>query len=69
MVKGFEIRTFSEHAPASVSRDRDGLLALFAQGRIRPLVDGRYPLREVEAAMRSLTERRATGRVIVLPFG
>ena len=69
VVKGFEIRTFAEHDPTGAARDREELLALFGQRKVRPLVDGVYPLRETGTAMRSLTERRATGKVVILPWG
>ena len=68
VVKGFEIRTFAEHDPTGAARDREELLALFGEGKVRPLVDGVYPLRETGTAMRSLTERRATGKVVILPW-
>lgn len=53
----------------------DGVLAasfarLFAwlrEGRIRPLVSRRYPLHEAPAALAVLTERRAQGKIVVLP--
>ena len=67
-MKGFEIRTFAEHDPTGAARDREELLALFGEGKVRPLVDGVYPLRETGTAMRSLTERRATGKVVILPW-
>jgi NADPH2:quinone reductase len=68
VVKGFEIRTFADHDPVHAARDRQELLALFEQGRLRPLVAERHPLRDVAAAMQSLSERRATGKVVVLPW-
>jgi NADPH:quinone reductase-like Zn-dependent oxidoreductase len=68
VIKGFEIRTFGEHAPAASERDRAELLDLFGQGRIRPLIAQEYALSEVADAMRSLTERRATGKVIIAPW-
>ena len=53
----------------------DGVLAasfarLFAwlqQGRIAPLVSRRYPLEEASSALAELAERRARGKVVVVP--
>lgn len=43
------------------------LFAWLREGRIRPLVSGRYPLREASSALAALTERRAQGKIVVLP--
>lgn len=43
------------------------LFAWLREGRIRPLVSRRYPLREAPAALAALTERRAQGKIVVLP--
>ena len=43
VIKGFEFRTFAEHAPEAARRDRDELSELFATGRIRPLRVGGVP--------------------------
>jgi NADPH2:quinone reductase len=36
-------------------------------GKIAPAVHARYPLAEFRAAMADVRERRATGRVVLLP--
>ena len=43
------------------------LFAWLREGRIRPLVSRRYPLHEAPAALAALTERRAQGKIVVLP--
>ena len=68
VVKGFEIRTFGEHDPDAQARDRAELLDLFARGVVRPLVAEQFSLSGVADAMRSLTERRATGKVVIAPW-
>jgi NADPH2:quinone reductase len=68
IVKGFEIRTFSEHAPESAARDHEELDELFASGKIRPHVSAVYPLDRVSAALADLAERRAVGKVIIDPW-
>jgi NADPH2:quinone reductase len=49
--------------PARRRRELDAVLALAAQGQVRPLVSARFPLPEWAAAMRLLKSRKAIGRV------
>lgn len=67
VVKGFEIRTFGEHAPELAERDRAELLDLLASGRVAPHIDAVYPLGEVAGALRRVADRRSTGKVLVDP--
>jgi NADPH2:quinone reductase len=67
VVKGFEFRTFAEHAPEAARRDREELLALFADGKVRPYVSSVYPLDRVGEALREVADRRAIGKVVVEP--
>jgi NADPH2:quinone reductase len=67
VIKGFEFRTFAEHAPEASRRDRAELLALFADGKVRPYVSSVYPLDGVADALREVAERRALGKVVIEP--
>ena len=49
--------------PAMRARELEALLALAAQGRVRPFVSARFPLQSHAAAMRMLEDRRAIGRI------
>ena len=53
VVKGFEIRTFAEHAPELAARDTEELHRLFAQGRLTPHISARYSLDDTGLALRS----------------
>lgn len=64
-ILGFEFRSFIKHRMADFLRDRDELAALFASGRLRPRIDRSYPLSETPAALRSIAERRAVGKVLI----
>jgi NADPH:quinone reductase len=68
IVKGFEIRTYSEHAPDLARRDREELDELFRSGRVRPHVSAVYPLDRVADALADLAERRAVGKVVIDPW-
>ena len=67
IIKGFEVRTFAQHAPDAARRDHDELHARFQSGQLRPYVSATFPLAEVGAALRSVADRRALGKVIVDP--
>jgi NADPH2:quinone reductase len=47
--------------------DLQDLVALLRQGRIRPLISGRYSLDQAPQAILELSQRRAQGKLIVLP--
>jgi NADPH:quinone reductase len=64
-VKGMEIRTFGQHQPELERRDREELLALFAEGRLRPHIGARFPLADAAAALRYVADRRALGKVVI----
>lgn len=64
-ILGFEFRSFMKARPAEFARDRDELASLFASGRLRPRIDRTYPLSETPAALRSIAERRAVGKVLI----
>jgi NADPH2:quinone reductase len=67
IVKGFEIRTFAEHAPGPAARDRKELDELFATGALRPFVSRRYPLEQAAVALAEVAGRRAVGKVVIEP--
>jgi NADPH2:quinone reductase len=49
--------------PAMRAREREALLALAAQGLVRPFVSARFPLPRWADAMRLLEDRQAVGRI------
>jgi NADPH2:quinone reductase len=72
LLKGVEIRAYDaakvwQHDPDATRRRRAELLALLAEGRIRPLVSETFPLAEAGTALRRVFGRRAIGKVVVEP--
>jgi NADPH2:quinone reductase len=65
ILKGFEIRTFAEHAPDLYARDRAELMALAEQGRVRPHVGAVYSLPQVVDALRLVESGTAVGKVVI----
>jgi NADPH2:quinone reductase len=67
IVKGFEIRTFADHAPDLAARDRAELDDLFSSGRLTPHVSATFPLDEAAGALRLMADRKATGKLVITP--
>ena len=64
---GSSLRYFRWHAPDKLRRSVDELRDWYAAGRLRPHVTHRLPLEESVAAIRLLTDRKAQGKVVVIP--
>jgi NADPH2:quinone reductase len=45
------------------------LIGWYAQGAIRPHIEGRYPLAEAPAILKRVLERGATGKIVLTPEG
>lgn len=58
---------FARRDPRANARNLARLLGWVADGTVRPLVSGRYPLERTPEALRALLERRVTGKVVVTP--
>lgn len=67
VVTGFTFEGLTRNQPDDVARDRAELTQLLASGRVVPHIGARYPLEETAAALGELAERRALGKVLVLP--
>ncbi len=64
---GSSLRYFRWHAPDKLRRSVDELRAWYVAGALRPCVTHRLPLEASVAAIRLLTERKAHGKVVVVP--
>ncbi len=62
---GCSLRYFTDRAPDKLATSMDELFAMYAAGKLRPLISATYPLEEAVAAMETLRARTATGRVVV----
>ena len=67
IVRGMEMRAIMENVPDLVARDLRELREMFTSGRVHPHVSAVYPLDETGAALRSMLERTATGKVLIDP--
>ena len=62
---GSSLRYFRSEATDKLQRSMAELLAWYGEGRLKPLISARYPLERAIEALKSLTERRAIGKVVV----
>jgi len=64
-ITGFEFLGWGAHAPDEMRRNDDELDALLAAGRIVPHVGATFPLDEAAAALRSVADGKAIGKVVI----
>jgi NADPH2:quinone reductase len=65
IVMGYEIADFERHQPGQAAANREALEAMLIEGRIRPAITGRYPLRDAAEAMRVVSGREKFGTTIL----
>ncbi|HEX3981244.1 MAG TPA: NADPH:quinone oxidoreductase family protein [Acidimicrobiales bacterium] len=67
IVTGFTLGGFSQNQPADYARDLAELGELYRSGRFTPHISARYPLDRAGQALDDLAQRRALGKVVVVP--
>jgi NADPH:quinone reductase len=66
---GSSLRYFRWHAPDKLWQSVDELMRWYGEGKLRPLISHRMPLDRTVDAIRLLTERKAHGKIVVVPDG
>jgi NADPH:quinone reductase len=64
---GSSLRYFRWHAPDKLRQSVEELMGWYGEGKLRPLVSHRLPLSRTVEAIRLLTDRKAHGKVVVVP--
>jgi NADPH2:quinone reductase len=64
---GSSLRYFRWHAPDKLQRSVQELLHWYEEGKLRPLITHRLPLERSVEAIRLLTDRKAHGKIVVVP--
>jgi NADPH2:quinone reductase len=64
---GCSLRYYRNQAPDKLRRSVEALLAWYREGRLRPLVSHRLPLERTVEAIKLLTDRKALGKIVVVP--
>ena len=64
---GSSLRYFRWHAPDKLRQSVDELMLWYAKGALKPCVTHRLPLERGAEAIRLLTDRKAHGKIVVMP--
>ena len=64
---GSSLRYFRWHAPDKLRRSVEALVDWYRSGKLRPLVSHRLPLDRSVEAIKLLTDRKAHGKIVVVP--
>ncbi len=64
---GCSLRYFRWHAPDRLRRSVEELFRWYGEGKLRPCVTHRLPLERSVEAIRLLTDRKAHGKIVVVP--
>ncbi|HVQ74995.1 MAG TPA: NADPH:quinone oxidoreductase family protein [Candidatus Binatia bacterium] len=64
---GSSLRYFRWHAADKLGRSVEELVRWYGEGKLRPCITHRLPLERSAEAIRLLTDRKAHGKVVVLP--
>ena len=64
---GSSLRYFRWHAPDKLRRSVEELVEWYKAGKLAPCVTHRLPLARSVEAIRLLTDRKAYGKVVVMP--
>src|SRR6266581_9051239 len=64
---GSSLRYFRWHAPDKLRRSVEELLEWYAKGTLKPFVTHRLPLERGAEAIRLLSDRKAHGKVVIMP--
>src|SRR6266853_4938576 len=66
---GCSLRYYRNQAPDKLRRSVEALLAWYREGRLKPRVSHRLPLERTVEAIKLLTDRKALGKIVVVPAG
>ena len=66
-VAGFYLGRLMKLQPDLVREAAAEVLAQWAAGAVSPVVGATYPLADADAALRSIAQRRSTGKVVLVP--
>ncbi|HZP38048.1 MAG TPA: NADPH:quinone oxidoreductase family protein [Methylomirabilota bacterium] len=64
---GCSLRYYRNRAPDKLATSVAALMGWYREGRLKPLVTHRLPLERTVEAIRLLTDRKAHGKVVVVP--
>jgi NADPH2:quinone reductase len=59
---------FTRKEPAAHQAAMRRMMGWMAEGKLKPLVSGRYPLEETAQALQDMADRKVVGKVVVKPY-
>jgi NADPH2:quinone reductase len=66
-VSGLQWTDYRAREPERVQRVQEGLYALYAEGKLKPVITARYPLRNFADALARFEKRQVQGKIVLLP--
>lgn len=66
-VSGFDVRADTEADPVAAAASKARLLGMLGRGELHPVVSRTFPLDQAAAALQLVADRKAVGRVLVIP--
>ena len=64
---GLNLGSYHEQNPQLLRSATAALFELYQQGKLRPLISGRYPLTSAAEALAELAARRSVGKLLLIP--
>src|SRR5215831_14473107 len=64
---GSSLRHYRFNEPDKLRQSVEALVAWYREGKLRPLISHRFPLERTAEAITLLTDRKAHGKIVVLP--
>lgn len=64
---GSSLRHYRFNEPDKLRRSVEALVGWYREGKLRPLISHRFPLERTAEAITLLTDRKAHGKIVVLP--
>ncbi len=59
--------SFTKHEPAVHAQNMEELIGWYMQGKVKPHIEGRYPLSDAANVLERVLGRGATGKIILVP--
>ena len=61
--------SFTRHEPEVYAQNMEELIGWYMQGKVKPHIEGRYPLADAAGVLERVLGRGATGKIILVPEG
>ena len=61
--------SFTQHEPAVYADNMKELIGWYLEGKVKPFIEGRYPLADAPSVLERVIGRGATGKLVLVPEG